>query len=237
MGTGTDSCSRTRWRESLERSRERRENARCLRRRRFRLRGATLSMVLVTLAAAVAGTGASLADDFAAKAGAAAAEVVLREGDRGRAVETVQRKLRIDADGVFGPQTHREVKRFQRRRDLVADGIVGPNTRRALRLRPFSHSSVTRLGRGKRRGPGSDGGLASLREALERIAKCESGGDPQAVSASGRYRGKYQFMRSTWKDAGGRGEDPVEASEAHQDRVALRLYRARGTAPWPNCGS
>ena len=49
------------------------------------------------------------------------------------------------------------------------------------------------------------------------------------MSPSGRYRGKYQFLRSTWKEWGGRGDDPAEASEAHQDRVALRLYRARGT--------
>ncbi len=72
--------------------------------------------------------------------------------------------------------------------------------------------------------------------ALSSIASCESGGDPQAVSPGGRYRGKYQFLRETWEDWGGRGDDPAEASESHQDRVALRLYRARGTDPWPTCG-
>ena len=29
--------------------------------------------------------------------------------------------------------------------------------------------------------------------------------------------------------------DPVDASEAEQDRVALKLFRRSGTAPWPNC--
>ena len=228
--------SRTRWRDSLERSRERRERARRRRRRSLRVRGAALSLVAVVLTVGAAGTAASLADDFATRAGAAAAEVTLRKGDRGPSVAAVQRKLRIDADGIFGPQTHRAVTRFQRRRGLVADGIVGPMTRRALKLRAFSRSSVVHPRRKKRRRSGSGRGLPNLPEALVRIAECESGGDPEAVSPSGRYRGKYQFLRSTWKVWGGRGDDPAEASEAHQDRVALRLYRARGAAPWPSCG-
>jgi hypothetical protein len=69
---------------------------------------------------------------------------------------------------------------------------------------------------------------------LRRIAQCESGGNPRAVSRTGRYRGKYQFDRATWEAWGGRG-DPIRASEATQDRIAVRLYRNRGTAPWPNC--
>jgi hypothetical protein len=234
LGYNAGNESRSIWHESLERSRERRAGARRLRRRRFRLRGAALSMAAVALMAGSAGAAISLADDPAVEAGAAAAEIILRKGDRGPAVSSVQRKLRITADGMFGPQTHRSVKRFQRRKDLVADGIVGPATRRELNLRPFSRSSVVRPRRKKRRKSG--GGLPNLPSALVKIAECESGGDPEAVSADGRYRGKYQFLRSTWKQSGGRGDDPAEASEAHQDRVALRLYRARGTAPWPTCG-
>jgi hypothetical protein len=70
---------------------------------------------------------------------------------------------------------------------------------------------------------------------LRRIAKCESGGDPTAVSANGRYRGKFQFTRATWRALGGKG-DPAEADEATQDRLALKLYRRAGTDPWPTCG-
>lgn len=70
---------------------------------------------------------------------------------------------------------------------------------------------------------------------LERIAECESGSNPKAVSSNGLYRGKYQFHRSTWRSMGGKG-DPARASEAEQDRRALRLYRQQGTAPWPVCG-
>ena len=69
---------------------------------------------------------------------------------------------------------------------------------------------------------------------LRRIAECESGGDPTATSPDGRYRGKYQFTRSTWRALGGDG-DPADASEATQDRIALKLYRRSGTTPWPSC--
>ncbi len=51
---------------------------------------------------------------------------------KGGAVNALQRKLGVPADGAFGPQTERAVKRFQRRRGLTADGVVGPATRRAL---------------------------------------------------------------------------------------------------------
>jgi hypothetical protein len=70
---------------------------------------------------------------------------------------------------------------------------------------------------------------------LARIAACESGGNPSAVSADGVHRGKYQFDRATWASVGGTG-DPAAASSAEQDRRAAALLAARGTAPWPKCG-
>jgi hypothetical protein len=233
LGSSSSIDARSRWRESLERSQKRREVARRRRRRAFRFRGAALSLAAVVLLTAVVSTAVSLADNPGAQVGAASAEVILKKGDRGRAVKAVQRKLRVTADGIFGNQTHRAVKGFQRRRDLTVDGVVGPQTRREMRLRAFSASSVVHPHKKRR----SRGGVANLPTALVRIAECESGGDPEAVSSSGRYRGKYQFTRSTWKLWGGRGDDPAEASEAHQDRVAMRLYRARGAAPWPTCGA
>ena len=200
--------------------------------RRLRLLAACLGAIGVALCLIVPAT--ALADKLDVSAGAAKAEVVLRKGDRGSAVVRVQRKLEIRDDGIFGPQTHRAVKRFQRRKGLEPDGVVGPLTRGALRLKPFSYKSVFHPSKKKRRRGGR--GLPNLPAGLVRIAECESGGDPTALSPGGRYRGKYQFLRSTWTEWGGRGSDPAEASEVHQDRVALRLYRARGTAPWPNCG-
>ncbi|WP_217920839.1 transglycosylase family protein [Miltoncostaea oceani] len=72
-------------------------------------------------------------------------------------------------------------------------------------------------------------------EHLQRIAQCESGGNPTAVSSSGLYRGKYQFAVSTWQGLGGTG-DPAAAPEAEQDRIAALLYARSGPAPWPVCG-
>lgn len=77
--------------------------------------------------------------------------------------------------------------------------------------------------------------LGVSRRKLERIAECESHGDPRSVSSDGTYRGKYQFDRGTWKSNGGSG-DPARASELEQDLRAAALYKAAGSSPWPNCG-
>jgi Transglycosylase-like domain/Putative peptidoglycan binding domain len=154
---------------------------------------------------------------------ASASEPAVKRGDRGPAVVKIQQALDIPTDGVFGPQTQRAVKRFQRRHGLTVDGVVGPQTRAALGLAPFSRSSVKHKSGGVR-----------LPRVLRQIAECESGGNPRAVSSSGTYRGKYQFTRGTWHSLGGAG-DPVDAAESVQDRLALKLYRRAGTAPWPSC--
>ena len=130
-------------------------------------------------------------------------------------VAAVQRALGIPADGVVGPQTRRAIRRFQRANGLTVDGVVGPQTLAALGLSAETANT-------------------SSTATLERIAQCESGGDPTAVSADGRYRGKYQFSRATWRAMGGTG-DPAKAPEATQDRLAAALLAERGTSPWPNC--
>lgn len=76
--------------------------------------------------------------------------------------------------------------------------------------------------------------MAGLEAKLASIASCESGGDPTAVSADGRYRGKYQFLPATWEAVGGRG-DPAAAPETEQDRLAAKLYRTGGPGHWPVC--
>ncbi len=82
----------------------------------------------------------------------------------------------------------------------------------------------------------SSGASESVKAHLARIAQCESGGNPKAVSSSGLYRGKYQFDIATWQAVGGSG-DPIDASEAEQDLRAGILYERRGPAPWPICGA
>lgn len=58
--------------------------------------------------------------------------VVLKVGSHGALVLAVQKKLRIPADGTFGPGTAAAVQRFQRAHKLLADGEVGPTTRAKL---------------------------------------------------------------------------------------------------------
>lgn len=73
-------------------------------------------------------------------------------------------------------------------------------------------------------------------EALQRLRQCESSDNYQAVSASGKYRGAYQFDRRTWASVGGAGSDPAAATPAEQDAAVRRLYAQRGRSPWPHCG-
>ena len=70
---------------------------------------------------------------------------------------------------------------------------------------------------------------------LESIAACESGGNSEAISSDGTYRGKYQFDQGTWESVGGHG-DPAAAPEAEQDYRAALLYSEAGSSPWPVCG-
>ena len=67
------------------------------------------------------------------------------------------------------------------------------------------------------------------------LAQCESGGRPNAVSASGKYRGLYQFSTSTWASVGGSG-DPAAASAEEQTMRAQMLYARSGAGQW-GCGS
>jgi hypothetical protein len=212
------------WLESLRASRSRRFAANRARRRRWSGRsGAGVVLASLTLAA-----GGALAQD---QTGASSAP---KPAATTATVAQIQGALGIAADGVAGPQTRRALKRFQRAHGLQADGVAGPATLAALGLggaqdtsRDLQSSTTTTT---------AAAAPADAATVLAQIAQCESGGDPTVVSRDGRYRGKYQFTRATWRSLGGTG-DPAKADEATQDAMAAKLYATRGTDPWPVCGA
>jgi len=94
-----------------------------------RVAGAALVVAAVAAALPVQGG----AHGRARASGVATVHAELLElGSRGPAVARVQKRLGIEADGIFGPRTRAAVRAFQERRGLVVDGIVGPQTRAAL---------------------------------------------------------------------------------------------------------
>jgi hypothetical protein len=69
------------------------------------------------------------------------------------------------------------------------------------------------------------------------LAKCESGGNWQAVSEprSGvQYYGGLQFALSSWQGLGGTGL-PSQASKATQIEMGKRLQARQGWVAWPTC--
>ena len=216
MAMNRDLSSPVPWRRSLRASQARR--AKRARRRRNAVRGragVTLAVAVFSVAAAGA-----LAQDAATP---------LAPGVQSTdTVRALQQKLGVSADGVYGPKTRAAVKRFQRAHGLTADGVAGSQTLAALGV-----SAAPKAKEADDSSAAASSGDAAA--TLQRIAQCESGGNPSAVSADGTYRGKYQFDRETWRALGGSG-DPADAPEAEQDRIAAALLAQRGTAPWPVCG-
>jgi peptidoglycan hydrolase-like protein with peptidoglycan-binding domain len=206
-----DPSSHVPWLESKRRSRARRLEARKARSRSRRHRtGAIVAAATLTFAA-----GGAPAQSHSGSSSAVRAA--------GSTVSALQSVLGITPDGVYGPNTRRAVRAYQRNHGLAVDGIAGPVTLASLGLAGSSPA------------PAASGTAAAPSGTLARIAMCESRGNPAAVSPTGKYRGKYQFSRATWRELGGTG-DPAAAPEAEQDRIAAALLAARGTTPWPVCG-
>jgi uncharacterized protein YabE (DUF348 family) len=83
--------------------------------------------------------------------------------------------------------------------------------------------------------PSAPGGGAVVGgDVWARLAQCESGGRPNAVSANGLYHGLYQFSVGTWRSLGGQGL-PSQASPAEQTMRAQQLQARSGWGQWPAC--
>ncbi len=79
----------------------------------------------------------------------------IKLGSRGEYVKTLQQKLNLTADGIFGKNTDAAVRAFQKANGLTPDGIVGPHTWEYLGYAPASryideiiiHCSATKEGK------------------------------------------------------------------------------------------
>jgi peptidoglycan hydrolase-like protein with peptidoglycan-binding domain len=215
---------RDEFRASRRASEERRDRAFRLRRRR--LRGRASAAVLAASLTVLAGV-------------AAAAPTSTNQASSNQSTtRAVQQAVGVAVDGIYGPQTRAAVIRFQRANGLIADGIAGPQTLAALGIAAGAQETQALAARSastKSTSTTTTSGSASTSALLQRIAECESGGDPTMVSSNGVYRGKYQFV-STWRAVGGSG-DPAAASEAEQDRRAAMLMRVQGPSAWPVCAN
>lgn len=58
--------------------------------------------------------------------------LAISRGSKGEAVRTLQERLSLAVDGVFGAKTEAAVKAFQSAHGLTPDGIVGPKTWAAI---------------------------------------------------------------------------------------------------------
>lgn len=66
---------------------------------------------------------------------------------------------------------------------------------------------------------------------LDKIAKCESGGNYKAKNPKSTASGKYQFLDSTWANYKGY-KHAKDAPASVQEERALIEYKKNGTRPW-----
>lgn len=155
---------------------------------------------------------------------------VLAAGRQGTVRRTVERTF---ADGRL------EGKKLLKSETLSAPvtRVVAVGTKPAPVAAPAASSAGSSSARSGRASSGgaSSGGDAGGGSRWAAVARCESGGNPSAVSSTGRYRGLYQFSTETWRSVGGSG-DPAAASAAEQTRRAQMLLNRSGAGQWPTCG-
>ena len=185
-----------------------------------------------------------------ASAPTAGQQIVVTRVDRGTRQEVVQiaaGEQRRDDAGLFQGQT--KVVDAGRAGELVKDVawttengvevaavVTGERVTRAAAPRIVAVGTKPKPKPAPAPAAASGGGGGSAPGgAWGAVAKCESGGNPRAVSSTGKYRGLYQFSRETWASVGGSG-DPAAASAAEQTARAQKLLARSGAGQWPKCG-
>ncbi|MGH3623671.1 MAG: transglycosylase family protein, partial [Sciscionella sp.] len=110
-----------------------------------------------------------------------------------------------------------------KREKIAAQIVVKPQTK------------IIKIGTKERPAPDVSGLAGS---AWDQLAACESSGDWHINSGNGFYGG-VQFDYSTWLSNGGGQYAPRAdlATREQQIAIASKVYAARGSSPWPVCGS
>jgi uncharacterized protein YabE (DUF348 family) len=147
---------------------------------------------------------------------------VLQAGQQGAGRRTVER---VYADGRL--QSSKVISRTTDTPPTPRIVAIGTQPKPEPKPQPVQTRSSSSSSGGGSSAP-AGGGFAAL-------AQCESGGNPGAVSRTGKYRGLYQFSRETWASVGGSG-DPASASVAEQTKRAQMLLSRSGAGQWPECG-
>lgn len=210
-------------------------------------------LILTLIIAFTAGL-CSMAVSMPAAAPQTAYAAVLKQGNSGTDVKTLQQKLKNwgyytgSVDGVFGPKTKAAVIYFQKRNGLVADGIVGTKTLAALGMKLSSSTSsstsssyssadvnlLAKLIYGEARGESYVGQVAVGAVVLNRV---KSASFPNTISGV-----IYQRYAFTAVDDGQINLTPdANAKKAAQDAMngwdptygAIYYYNPKtATSPW-----
>lgn len=137
----------------------------------------------------------------------------------------------VQQEGVDGQQSTTY-------RVTVVDGVETAREQVSTTVGVAPVDEVDVVGTQERPAPAaSSGSVPATADGLNwtALAQCESGGRPDAVSSSGKYRGLYQFSSSAWASVGGTG-DPAAASAEEQTMRAQMLYARSGAGQW-GCGA
>ncbi|KGM15305.1 resuscitation-promoting factor [Actinotalea fermentans] len=121
-------------------------------------------------------------------------------------------------------------------RVVMVDGVEESRQLLEERLTREPVTAVVHEGTRARPARTSTGGGAVVLDGgvWDALARCESGGNPGAISASGKYYGLFQFSLSTWQAMGGSGL-PSDAPASEQLQRAQALQARSGWGQWPAC--
>ncbi len=149
---------------------------------------------------------------------------------------TVDPVIVLLADTYSWNESGARVAALQQNLGVVADGVYGHATQQAHR------NAMEFVGLPTDAVPAAPLPPGPSAAEWEALRWCESNGNYAITNPSGKYRGAYQFDRSTWNSVADRhaphlvGADPAAASPADQDFMARALYSEHGARPWPHCG-